>query len=106
MDSIAKRDRERPGLNLTWEVRDGIVSHCGEDFTTCKLIPASKKKQLERIRQSRKRSRNPGTLEGCIVRLIDKIVYAGKDVEDALEVGVIGGSGSHQIPEETWHDKW
>ncbi len=88
VDSIAKRDRERPGLNLTWEVRDGIVSHCGEDFATCKLIPASKKKPLERIR-TRKEAGNPATLEGCIVRLIDKIAYAGKDVEDALEAGVI-----------------
>ena len=35
VDYIAKRDRERPGLNLTWEVRDGIISHCGEDFKTC-----------------------------------------------------------------------
>lgn len=88
VDCIAKRDRERPGLNLTWEVRDGIVSHCGEDFATCKLIPTSKKKPLERIRTC-KEAGSPGTLEGCIVRLIDKIAYAGKDVEDALEAGVI-----------------
>jgi len=94
VDHIAKRDRERPGLNLTWEVRDGIISHCGEDFTTCRLEPITKKKPLERIR-ARQQAGAPGTLEGCIVRLIDKIAYAGKDVEDALEAGVIKRS---QIP--------
>ncbi len=88
VDSIAKRDRERPGLNLTWEVRDGIVSHCGEDFTTCKLEPGSADKTLERVR-TREDAGNPATLEGCIVRLIDKIAYVGKDIEDALEVGLI-----------------
>ncbi len=88
VDSIAKRDRERPGLNLAWEVRDGIVSHCGEDFTTCKLEPGNRDKTLEHVR-TREDAGNPATLEGCIVRLIDKIAYAGKDIEDALEVGLI-----------------
>jgi dGTPase len=88
VDSIAKRDREQPGLNLTWEVRDGIVSHCGEDFTTCRLEPGNKDKNIEGI-HTREDAGNPATLEGCIVRLIDKIAYAGKDIEDALEVGLI-----------------
>jgi dGTPase len=96
VDSIAKRDRERPGLNLTWEVRDGIVSHCGEDFTTCRLEPASGEKNLEQI-QTRQDAGRPATLEGCIVRLIDKVAYAGKDVEDALEVKLIKGD---QVPVE------
>ncbi len=96
VDSIAKRDRERPGLNLTWEVRDGIVSHCGEDFTTCRLEPASGEKNLEQI-QTRQDAGKPATLEGCIVRLIDKVAYAGKDVEDALEVKLINGN---QVPVE------
>ena len=88
VDLIAKRDREKPGLNLTWEVRDGIISHYGEDFQTCKLIPDNKNKDLDNIK-TRKETGFPATLEGCIVRLIDKIAYAGKDVEDAIEVGII-----------------
>lgn len=88
VDCIAKRDREKPGLNLTWEVRDGIVSHCGEDFTSCRLEPEGRSKDLENIR-TREEAGKPATLEGCVVRLIDKIAYAGKDVEDALEVKLI-----------------
>ena len=88
VDYIAKRDRENPGLNLTWEVRDGIVSHCGEDFKTCKLVMGDKNKDLDKIK-TREDAGLPATLEGCIVRLIDKIAYAGKDVEDAIEAGII-----------------
>lgn len=88
VDYIAKRDRERPGLNLTWEVRDGIISHCGEDFETCKLFAGDKDKELDNIK-TREEASLPATLEGCIVRLIDKIAYAGKDVEDAIEANII-----------------
>jgi dGTPase len=88
VDRIAKRDRESPGLNLTWEVRDGIISHCGEDFESCKLEPGSKDKNLERIKTIEDAG-NPATLEGCIVRLIDKIAYVGKDIEDAIEADII-----------------
>jgi dGTPase len=88
VDKIAKRDREKPGLNLTWEVRDGIISHCGEDFTDCELIPGSKDKELCEIK-NRDDAGLPATLEGCIVRLIDKVAYCGKDIEDAIAAEVI-----------------
>lgn len=88
VDKIAKRDREVPGLNLTWEVRDGILSHCGEDFDTCKLIPSKNDKDLEGMKH-KKETGFPATMEGCIVRLIDKVAYFGKDIEDALEAKII-----------------
>lgn len=91
VECIAKRDRESPGLNLTWEVRDGIISHCGEDYRNCKLEPSTVEKNLDNVHTCEEAG-NPATLEGCIVRLIDKIAYAGKDVEDALEVEVINES--------------
>lgn len=46
------------GLNLTWEVRDGILNH--------------------------RTSGHPSTLEGGIVRLSDKIAYINHDIDDAI----------------------
>ena len=43
---------------------------------------------MENIK-TRAEAGNPATLEGCIVRLIDKIAYGGKDIEDAIEAGII-----------------
>jgi len=91
VDKIAKRDREKPGLNLTWEVRDGIISHCGEDYKTCKLVPGDKSENLSEIK-NRADAGFPTTLEGCIVRLMDKIAYCGKDIEDAIAAEVIKAS--------------
>ncbi len=51
------------GLNLTWEVRDGIVNH-----------------QVDTI---------PATLEGKVVRLSDKIAYINHDIDDAIRGNII-----------------
>lgn len=51
------------GLNLTWEVRDGILNHST--------------------------SGNPGTLEGKIVQLADKIAYVNHDIDDAIRGKVL-----------------
>jgi dGTPase len=72
------------GLNLTWEVRDGIRHHSGD------------------VR--------PATLEGHIVHLADRIAYVNHDIDDALRAGLIipedlpeepimllGGTGSERI---------
>lgn len=96
VDKIAKLDREPPGLKLTWEVRDGIVSHCGEDQSTRTLRPQKGNKDLDNIKL-REQAGYPTTLEGCIVRLIDKIVYVGRDIEDAITTEVIS---QKEIPKD------
>ena len=70
------------GLNLTYGVKDGIVTHNGEKFEQ-KLKPDSKLKDLDKVVN---RSVLPSSYEGCIVRFADKIAYLGRDIEDAVAV--------------------
>lgn len=85
---------ERCGLNLTFEVKDGIVSHCGEKYNEYSL-----RRDMEKTPQSllslKDRGHLPFTLEACIVRLVDKIAYVGRDIEDAVRVNLMN---MHDIP--------
>ncbi|HVS84540.1 MAG TPA: deoxyguanosinetriphosphate triphosphohydrolase [Gaiellaceae bacterium] len=81
---VERLEREGRGLNLTWEVRDGILKHTGDD--------------------------EPETLEGKIVRIVDRVAYINHDIDDALragllspadlpreEIAVLGDTGSRRI---------
>lgn len=76
---------EKCGLNLTFEVRDGIACHCGEKYNEFLLERDCFKTPLSLARM-RTPSDKPYTLEACIVRLVDKIAYVGRDIEDAVRV--------------------
>jgi dGTPase len=56
-------ERDGRGLNLTEQVRDGILNHTGP--------------------------RKPSTLEGRIVKLVDRVAYINHDIDDALRAGVL-----------------
>ena len=89
VEKLAELDREPGiGLNLTYEVKDGIISHCGESIKERKICAKEKHIKLENI-NSREEAGMPTTIEGCIVRMVDKITYAGRDIEDALAAGLI-----------------
>ncbi len=60
---VERLEREGRGLNLTWEVRDGILKHTGQE--------------------------EPKTLEGRIVRLVDRFAYINHDIDDALRAGLL-----------------
>lgn len=60
---ILERRNGYNGLNLTYEVRDGILNHSGE--------------------------KEPFTLEGKVVRIADRIAYINHDLDDALRSGII-----------------
>lgn len=77
VEHIANNGR---GLNLTYAVRDGIISHNGESFEQY-LIPDSKEKDLEQVKN---RKVKPASYEGCIIRFSDKVAYLGRDIEDAI----------------------
>lgn len=73
-------------LNLTYAVRDGIVSHCGE-IDQNGLRPRGELFDLNAMQYAGESQ--PATWEGCVVKLADKIAYLGRDIEDALSLGVI-----------------
>ncbi len=75
---------ESCGLNLTFEVKDGIVCHCGENYDEF-IMHRDLSKTPDSLKNI-KRSDSPYTLEACIVRLVDKIAYVGRDIEDAVRV--------------------
>ena len=68
---VEKLEKDGKGLNLTWEVRDGILNH--------------------------QTSLMPSTLEGKIVRLSDKIAYINHDIDDAIRAQVLR---EEDIPKE------
>lgn len=74
------------GMNLTYAVRDGIVSHCGESFQQS-ITPSHQLKDLTQIKE--KQGLIPSTWEGVVVRFSDSIAYLGRDWEDACRLNVI-----------------
>lgn len=89
-DTLAvKGDRPgQHGFNLTFEVRDGIVCHCGETYQEILLQP-DRKKEFDSLYTKGAGSCMPATLEGCVVRIADKIAYVGRDIEDAVRAGIM-----------------
>ena len=85
---LLSEHKGRAGLNLTFEVRDGIASHCGERYDEFELAP-SKGKQEEDLIPGALRHDMPATLEGCLVRLADRMAYVGRDIEDATRSGLL-----------------
>ncbi len=77
------------GLNLTFEVRDGIVSHCGETYGEHRISPDREKSTGSILEPDVAGIRKPATLEGCVVRIADKIAYVGRDIEDAARAGIL-----------------
>jgi len=68
---VERLEREGRGLNLTWEVRDGILKHTGDE--------------------------EPATLEGKIVRIVDRVAYINHDIDDAIRAGLLA---AHELPRE------
>lgn len=87
-------DNGKPSLNLTLQVLDGILCHDGEDLRQS-ISPNRKKtweefdKEVEKKKSSKKIEIVPMTLEGCLVRFVDVIAYIGRDIEDALAIGLL-----------------
>lgn len=81
-------------LNLTYAVRDGILSHCGE-VDQNGIFPRDISIGLEEFT-------SPGkyqavTWEGCVVKMADKIAYVGRDIEDALALGILNEKDREEL---------
>ena len=68
-------EKNGQGLNLTWEVKDGIVNHSGKH--------------------------RPKTLEGRIVHIADRIAYLCHDFDDSLRAGMLGPGDLPKLVSDT-----
>ena len=73
-------------LNLTYGVRDGIISHCGEIDENF-LKPREEYIDLNEYNYPNEFA--PYTWEGCVVKIADKIAYLGRDIQDAITLGIL-----------------
>ena len=91
LDRVERKGR---GWNLNLQTLDGILCHDGEvhnqtlspdrrkTFETLQAEMAAKKHEPDR-------GLVPMTLEGCVVRMADTVSYIGRDIEDAIRLGLI-----------------
>ena len=84
---IDRFKRNGQTLNLTYEVRDGVVCHCGEKFRA-KIRP-DRTKDIKLVEPSVARRQRPATLEACVVRFADVFSYLGRDFEDGVDTRII-----------------
>jgi dGTPase len=95
-------ERKGRGWNLTLQVLDGILCHDGELYTQALQPKADKSFETLDI-EIRQKTKDPSidirpmTLEGCVVRMADTISYIGRDIEDAIRLGLIN---RNDLPEE------
>ncbi|MBQ6477654.1 MAG: HD domain-containing protein [Bacilli bacterium] len=96
-------EKNGQGLNLSLQVLDGVLTHNGEILKNIyKPQPKTKEEFLDIYNNAYKdlkksKSYSAMTLEGCVVRISDIIAYVGRDVEDAIRVGLIK---KEDIPKE------
>ncbi len=81
IETLINPKRNQINLNLTYAVRDGIVCHCGEVDENA-IFPRQDPIDLYKITKAGQMP--PFTWEACIVKIVDKIAYIGRDIEDAF----------------------
>ena len=79
VDELEERYAEFPGLNLTFETREGILKHCS----------AANARRLGELGERFLQRRQP-SLEAQLANLADEIAYNNHDVDDGLRAGLIG----------------
>ena len=85
IELLEDTERFKQNLDLTYAVRDGIISHCGEIDENC-LKPREKFIDLNDYKFPNQYA--PYTWEGCVVKISDKISYLCRDIEDAITLKI------------------
>ena len=85
IELLEDTERFKQNLDLTYAVRDGIISHCGEIDENC-LKPRKKFIDLNDYKFPNQYA--PYTWEGCVVKISDKISYLCRDIEDAITLKI------------------
>jgi len=87
-------ERKGKGWNLTLQVLDGILTHDGEIHS--QALEPQKHKGFDSLDDEiRRKAEDPSldlwpmTMEGCVVRMADTVSYIGRDIEDAIRLGLI-----------------
>ena len=86
IELLEGHDGYKQNLDLTYGVRDGIISHCGE-IDENSLKPREEFIDLNNYNSPSQYA--PYTWEACIVKISDKISYIGRDIEDAITLGIL-----------------
>src|SRR5579864_4179385 len=87
VDELEERYAQFPGLNLTFESREGILKHCS----------ISKARELGDVGERFLKRRQPG-LEAQLANLADEVAYNNHDVDDGIRAGLITLEETAQVP--------
>lgn len=91
---LDKLERKGKGWNLTLQVLDGILCHDGEVHSQgLRPIPVKNFTEFDSKLEAKSNAPTlgliPSTVEACVVRIADTIAYIGRDIEDAITLGLI-----------------
>lgn len=96
-------ERKGKGWNLCLQTLDGILCHDGEIHN--RFLKPQKDKTFKQLEEEIKSKREfpdtaltPMTMEGCVVRMADTVAYIGRDIEDAIRLGMVQRS---ELPRES-----
>ena len=89
IELLEDTEKNKQNMNLTYAVRDGIISHCGE-VDQNSIRPREEFIDLNEYQRPNQYA--PYTWEGCVVKIADKISYIGRDIEDAIRLRLLDDS--------------
>lgn len=96
IELLEDNNHNRHNLNLTYAVRDGILSHCGE---MNQQYIQKRQEAIDLNDYQYAGEYNPWTYEGCVVKMADKIAYLARDIEDALRLHILTEDKVNELKE-------